>query len=394
MTAETGVSRVAVGLEVIQTRLPDVLKGAKVGVVAHAASRLPNGEHALTVLQRCGVGVARLFGPEHGFFGMAAAGEGVEDAFHDGLPLVSLYGARRAPDLEHLNDLDALVVDLQDVGVRAYTYLATVKACLERCAEAGVPLVLLDRPNPLGRAAFGAGVAPGFASFVSAHNVRFVHGLTLGELATHVARASGLEHTLRVVPVASYRGLPWPETGLPWRAPSPNLPRLASARLYPVTVFLEGTNVSEGRGTDAPFEQIGAPWLDGEALAGSLNEQLPGLRAEPVRFTPGSSKYAGRPVAGVRLSQVSPFNPLWAARLLLREVRRQGGDRFAWLGGERPFVDLLAGSDVLRQAVDENLSDTDFSAWLETGEGLDGARVRLYPQGHEDDVTPQRPCCD
>ncbi len=388
MTAEAGVSRVAVGLEVIQTGLPDLLCGSRVGLVAHAASRLPNGEHALTVLQRCGVGVARLFGPEHGFFGMAAAGEGVDDAFHDGLPLVSLYGARRAPDLEHLSDLDALVVDLQDVGVRAYTYLATVKACLVRCAEAGVPLVLLDRPNPLGRAAFGAGVARGFTSFVSAHDVRFVHGLTLGELATCVARAAGLENTLRVVPVARYRGLPWLGTGLPWRAPSPNLPRLASARLYPVTVFLEGTNVSEGRGTNAPFEQLGAPWLDGEALAGGLNEQLPELRAEPVRFTPRSSKYAGRPVAGVRLSQVGLFDPLRAARLLLGEVRRQGADRFTWLGEERPFTDLLAGSDVLRRVVDGALSDADFSVWLETGAALDGACVRLYPQALEDDVVP------
>jgi uncharacterized protein YbbC (DUF1343 family) len=374
----SGAGRVKVGLEVIRHELPAAFKGARVGLLAHAASRLPNGEHALTVLQRLDVGVVRLFGPEHGFLGAAEAGERVGDAAHAGLPLVSLYGARRAPDLEHLRDLDALVVDLQDVGVRAYTYLATLGVCLERCAEAGVPLLLLDRPNPLGRSAFGAGVAAGFGSFVSAHDVRFVHGMTLGELATCMARDLGVETALQVVLMKGYEGAPWPETGLPWHAPSPNLPRLESARLYPLTVFLEGTNLSEGRGTDAPFRQLGAPWLDGVRLAERLNERLPGLHAEPVRFTPASSKHRGVAVSGVRLRPTAPFDPLESARVLLTEVRRQDSRRFVWLGEARPFIDLLAGSDVLRRAVDGDVSETDFGMWLATGERLEAGRVRLY----------------
>lgn len=262
MTTEAGLQ---VGLEVLAEQ-PASLRGSRVGLLAHAASRLPTGEHALTVLQAQGLEVARLFGPEHGFLGAAAAGEGLDDAAHAGLPLISLYGARRSPECEHLQGLDALIVDLQDVGVRAYTYLSTLKACLTRCAEVGLPL--LDRPNPLGRASYGAGVAAGFSSFVAAHDLRFVHGMTLGEAATVIARDLGVGASLQVVRMRGYAGAPWAETGLPWRAPSPNLPRLASAQLYPLTVFLEGTNLSEGRGTDAPFEQFGAPWLDGERTAG------------------------------------------------------------------------------------------------------------------------------
>ncbi len=365
-----------IGLEVLQTEVPVALQGARIGLLAHAASRLPTGEHTLEVLQRLGLNIIRLFGPEHGFFGAAAAGENVADTVYGGLPLVSLYGSRRAPGPEHLRDLDALVFDVQDVGVRAYTYLSTLKACLLACAEAGVLLVLLDRPNPLGRAVYGAGVTGGFGSFVSAHNVPFAHGLTLAELAVLIARDLGVEASLHVVSMTGYDGSPWPVTGLPWRTPSPNLPHLKSAQLYPLTVFLEGTPLSEGRGTDSPFEQLGAPWLDGAALAGRLGE-LAGLRAEPARFTPVLSKYAGVEVSGVTLSRTGPFDPLRAARILLGEVRRQ--TPFNWLGKERPFIDLLAGSDVLRRTVDGELSEAEFAAWLAEGRGLEVNHVRLYP---------------
>lgn len=373
-----GAGRVKVGLEVIRHELPIALEGERMGLLAHAAARLPSGDHALTVLQGSGLNVVRLFGPEHGFFGVAEAGEGVVDAAYNGLPLVSLYEARRAPERKHLRDLDALVVDLQDVGVRAYTYLATLRACLERCAETDVTLLLLDRPNPLGRASYGAGVAASFSSFVSAHDVRFVHGMTLGELAALMARDLGVEATLEVVLMKGYEGAPWPETGLPWYAPSPNLPRPESARLYPLTVFLEGTNVSEGRGTDAPFEQLGAPWLDGVRLAERLNERLPSLAAEPVQFTPASSKHQGVVVSGVRLRPSGPFDPLESAWVLLTEVRSQDPARFAWLGEGRPFIDLLVGSDILRRAVDGDVSAADFGAWLAAGERLEAGRVRLY----------------
>ncbi len=373
------MSRVVIGLEHLRTACPDVLRGARVGLVAHAASRVPGGDHALSVLQALGVRVLRLFGPEHGFFGAAAAGEKVADAHIGELPVISLYGQRRAPEPIHLRDLDALVFDVQDVGVRAYTYVATLRACLERCAEVGLPLVLLDRPNPLGRASYGAGVRVGFGSFVSNHDVRFVHGMTLGELGMLLARDHGAEDVLQVVPLQGFFGQPWPETGLPWRAPSPNLPRLESARLYPLTVFLEGTNLSEGRGTDAPFELLGAPWLDGVALAAALNARLSGIQAEPARFIPQASKYEGREVTGVWLRPTRVFDPLVAALALLQEARAQNPVAFDWVGGERPFIDLLAGSDHLRLTVEGEVSEADYADWLGSGAALEATRVTLYP---------------
>lgn len=373
------MSRVLIGLERLRDDLPPVLQGARVGLLAHAASRLPSGEHALERLQELDLGVVRLFGPEHGFFGEAAAGEKVGDAHYGDVPIISLYGQRRAPEPEHLRDLDALVFDVQDVGVRAYTYLSTLKACLQRCAEVGVPLVLLDRPNPLGRASYGTGVREGFGSFVSSHDVRFVHGMTFGELGVLLARDSGAENVLHVVKLAGYSGQPWEVTGLPWRAPSPNLPSLESAQLYPLTVFLEGTNLSEGRGTDAPFVLLGAPWLEGAALADALNARLAGIHAEPARFTPTTSKHEGVAVAGVRLRQTGDFDPLVAAHGLLAEIRAQNPAAFSWLGRERPFIDLLAGSDALRLAVEGALSEAEYAEWLRSGEHLETRSVTLYP---------------
>lgn len=372
------MSRLRLGLETLQNTLPEVLRGARVGLLAHAASRVPDGRHALAVLSGLDLEVVRLFGPEHGFFGAAAAGEKVGDSRHDDLEVISLYGARRAPDPAHLSDLDALVFDVQDVGVRAYTYLSTLKACLKRCAEVSLPLVLLDRPNPLGRAPYGAGVSEGFGSFVSSHDVRFVHGMTFGELGTRVAHDLGAEALLHVVKMTGYSGQPWAATDLPWHAPSPNLPTLTSAQLYPLTVFLEGTNLSEGRGTDAPFSLLGAPWLEGEALAETLNARLTGIHAEPVRFTPTTSKHEGVEVSGVRLTPTGSFDPLRAVLVLLREVRAQNSDALEWLGRERSFIDLLAGSDVLRRTVTGEASDDDFEGWLESGRALEDARVNLY----------------
>ena len=237
-----------------------------------------------------------------------------------------------------------------------------------------MPLVLLERPNPLGHAVYGAGVTAGFESFVSAHDVPFVHGLTLGELAGLIARDLGLEASLHVVKMTGYDGSPWPES-LPWRAPSPNLPYLTSAQLYPLTVFLEGTSLSEGRGTRRPFEQLGAPWLDGDALANTLNERWSGLHAEQVQFTPASSKHAGTEVFGVKLRQTGPFDPLRAANVLLTEVRRQHPDDFSWLGEKRPFIDLLAGSDVLRRTVDGELNEAEFETWLQAHRSKPSARL-------------------
>ncbi len=353
-----------VGLQRLVEDLPESLKGARVGLLAHRASVARVGgepRHAVDlVAAHPDLTLERLFGPEHGLYGDAQAGERVVDGVdaRTGLKVVSLYGARRAPAAEHLRDLDALLVDLQDVGVRCYTYLSTLKACLQACAAASTRLVVLERPNPLGRGVRGEGVAAGFASFVGAHDVPFVHGRTLGELALRMAEDLGLEPPL-VVPVTGWRGESWSETGLPWLPPSPNLPTFESARCYAATVFFEGTNLSEGRGSDRPFEQVGAPWLDAHLLAETLNSQaLSGVRFEPVDFTPSFSKHAGAEVYGVELVlqdgvQGEGFDPLETALTLLRAVYEQAPEPFRWLTAPdgRFFTDLLYGSSRLRTRV-------------------------------------------
>ena len=350
---------IQVGLRRLVTDLPKSLRGAHVGLLAHRASvALVDGKlrHAVELVQaHPELRLERLFGPEHGLYGQAQAGEQVEDYVDEqsGLPVVSLYGARRAPAAEHLRDLDALLVDLQDVGVRCYTYLSTLKACLQTCAEADTRLVVLERPNPLGRGVLGEGVAAGYESFVSAHGVPFIHGRTLAELALLMAEDLSLESPL-VIP-SNWHGEAWEQTGLPWLPPSPNLPTVKSVRCYGATVFLEGTNLSEGRGSGAPFEQIGAPWLDADALAETLNAHaLPGVRFEPVSFTPTFSKHAGTEVYGVKLVlQGKGFAPLETAHILLREVYEQAPERFEWLTAPdgRFFTDLLYGSARLRTFV-------------------------------------------
>ena len=340
--------------------VPDSLRGAHVGLLAHKASvAVIDGRlrHAVDLVHRHpDLTLERLFGPEHGLYGVAQAGEPVEDGVDErtGVKVVSLYGRRRAPEVEHLRDLDALLFDLQDVGLRCYTYLSTLKACLQGCAETDTRLVLLDRPNPLGRGVKGGGVAAGFESFVSAHDVPFVHGLTLGELALLMARGLGLEPPL-VIEMTAWHGEPWAETNLPWLPPSPNLPTLKSARCYGATVFFEGTNLSEGRGTDAPFEQVGAPWLDAGALAGTLNVRPPpGVTFQPVTFKPTSSEHAGLNAHGVRLvPEEAAFDPLETALVLLRAVYEEAPERFDWLTAPdgRFFADLLYGSSHLRAFV-------------------------------------------
>lgn len=377
------------GLETLLTAPPARLQGARVGLVCNPASlSYPGGtpEHAIDLLRDAsGPEFVRLFGPEHGLYGAAHEGGHVEDGFdaRSGLEVVSLYGPRQAPEARHLQDLDALFVDLQDVGVRAYTFLSTLKACLRACAEAGTLLVVLDRPNPLGRASNGPGVEPGFESFVGAHDVRFLHGMTLGEAATVMARDLALEDSLLVIPASGWRGEPWEQTGLPWAPPSPNLPRLESVRCYPATIFFEGTNLSEGRGTEAPFEQVGAPWLDGARLAERLNaDDLTGVKFTAAKFTPERSKHAGAACEGVRLEvqDSATFEPLEAALTLLREVRRQNLEAFECLipDSGKPFIDLLYGSDKLRRWSSGELAEAEFRAWHDDGERLEAARVTLY----------------
>jgi uncharacterized protein YbbC (DUF1343 family) len=315
-----------------------------------------------------GVELAALFGPEHGIRGDAAEGVAVESGTdpETGVPIHSLYGSTRRPSPDVLRDLDVLLFDMQDVGARYYTYVSTMAYAMEAAGEEGLPFVVLDRPNPVrGDVVQGNVLDPAFATFVGLHPVPMRHGMTVGELARLYVGAFGLDVELHVVPVEGWdRSMAWPETGLPWIPPSPNLPSVASALAYPGTCLFEGTNLSVGRGTDAAFQQIGAPWLDGEALARTLEgHAFEGVRFEAVRFTPEAptdGKHGGIEVSGVRLVPLSTdYDAPRAAVAMLVEARRAAGERWRW---NEAHFDRLAGTDRLRMGIESGLGVDELTA--------------------------------
>ncbi|MBL8841079.1 MAG: DUF1343 domain-containing protein [Planctomycetes bacterium] len=285
------------------------LLGRKIGLIANQSARTRDGTPLVELLQslRPALELRVLFSPEHGFAGRAD--EEVADSVDaaTGLPIVSLYGERQAPTTAQLEGLDTLVFDLQDAGARCYTYASTLALCMEAAAAAGVRFVVLDRPNPIGGVAIGGPLPDsGRASFTALHPLPLRHGLTMGELARLYVAERGLALELEVVELAGWRRAQlFDATLLPWIDPSPNLRTLDAALLYPGLVVLERTSLSLGRGTDLPFEQFGAPWLDARALVAALTERrLPGVTFMEVAFTPSGSKHAGVACRGVRVHVV------------------------------------------------------------------------------------------
>jgi uncharacterized protein YbbC (DUF1343 family)/CubicO group peptidase (beta-lactamase class C family) len=379
---------VRVGLERVVGGETEALKGKRLGLIVHGASVTAEGRHAIEVLRERGLNVVRLFAPEHGLRGQAAAGESVEGGRDpvSGLPVVSLYGERRQPAAADLAGLDALVFDLQDAGVRFYTYVSTLILALEAAAAAEIDFVVLDRPNPLGGERIEGPVsAPRDvvpASFLNLAPGPLVHGLTLGEMATYVNARLERPARLTVVPMEGWtRRMTWADTGRPWVPPSPNLRTAEAALAYPGTALLEATNISEGRGTEASFLLFGAPWLDASGI-----EKLAGFRFDPARFTPRASpaapqpKHKGQECRGLRVrvtdpAKVEPYR-LGISLLVILSRRpgfewRDGGEALTRLvGTPRLFQDLRAGKTV------EEILKADsaaHSAWRR-----DRRRVLLY----------------
>ena len=369
--APAAVETIAVraGVDVVAERLPDVLRGKRIALITNHTGRDRAGRSTIDVLGALpGVRLVALFGPEHGIRGTAEAGEKVESGrdARTGLPVHSLYGRTQKPTPEMLEGVEALVVDIQDIGARPYTYVYTMALAMEAASEQDIPFVVLDRPNPIGGTAVeGNLLDTAFASFVGMYPIPMRHGMTAGELARLFNGAFGIGAALTVVPVEGWRRSMWfDETGLAWTAPSPNIPRLESAVHYPGTVLVEGTNLSEGRGTDRPFEQLGAPWLDAEAVVRHMDSlALPGVRFEAVAFTPreGTRKYGGESLRGVRLvlTDRERYRPVRTAVLLLDAVRRLHPDRFEWT----TFADRLAGTDRLRLARSPGEVEALLAAW-------------------------------
>jgi uncharacterized protein YbbC (DUF1343 family) len=303
---------VRTGVDVLEAKGFAGIAGKRVALLTNRTGITRDGRSTVSVLRSekaraAGVTLVRLFSPEHGLW--AEKDETVGDTTdpETGLPVVSLYGEKRRPSPGDLAGLDAVVVDLQDAGARFYTYLTSVGWLMEEAAKAKVAVVVLDRPNPIGGALVeGPPADADGLSFTAVHTLPVRTGMTIGEVARMVAAERTIPVDLKVVALEGWRrGLFFDETGLPWVPPSPNLRTPTQALLYPGVGLLETTNVSVGRGTDTPFEVLGAPWMDGVALARTLNlRRLPGVRFAPVTFTPASSKHAGQACRGVRICVV------------------------------------------------------------------------------------------
>ena len=368
---------IAVGLEACLEDPPDRIAKGRFALLMNQASVDRRFRYAHDLLaERFPKGLAALFSPQHGLWGQQQANmiespHGFEDRLR--IPVYSLYSESRQPTPDMLAGLDAFVVDLQDVGTRIYTFIWTVSYCLEACARAGIPVFVLDRPNPLGgEIVEGPRLEMPFASFVGRAPIPMRHGLTLGELTQYVNQALSLGADLQVVPMHRWRRtMSFAETGRDWLAPSPNLPRLEGVQLYPGLVLLEGTNLSEGRGTTTPFEVFGAPFIDPHRLLSALAAfDLPGLVLRPVRFVPTFDKWQGLSCGGlyVHLTDAAAARPYRLAVALLSCVARLWPGEFRWLPPpyeyetEKQPIDILSGSSLLRETIDAGgPSDADFA---------------------------------
>jgi uncharacterized protein YbbC (DUF1343 family) len=360
--------RIALGSE--QLLASAGLDGRRVGIVCnpasvdhefvHIADRLAAHPHAR---------LAAIFGPQHGFRSdvqenMIETGHGRDDLRR--VPVYSLYSDTREPTAEMLKDLDVLVIDLQDVGTRIYTYIYTMAYCLMAAKKHSLRVIVCDRPNPIGGMSVeGPMLVSGFESFVGLYPIPMRHGMTIGELARLFNEHFGIGAELEVARMEGWRrGMYHDDAGAPWVMPSPNIPTLDSAIVYPGTVLFEGTNVSEGRGTTRPFELVGAPWVVAEPFAAALNQRrIPGVVFRPAVFEPTFHKHAKQTCGGCQIHVVDrgSFQPVLTGVLLTEAFRQAGGDRFAWRQPPYEYehemlpFDILAGSSRLREHIEEGL---------------------------------------
>jgi uncharacterized protein YbbC (DUF1343 family) len=362
------------------------LKGARVGVVCNHASIDRGFCHVIDrVAATEGVTLAAIFGPQHGFRSDVQDNM-VETPHRDDprrrVPVYSLYSETREPTSEMLRGIDVLLIDLQDIGARIYTYIYTMANCLRAAARHGVAVVVCDRPNPIGGNSIeGARLREGWDSFVGLYPIPMRHGMTIGELAKLFNKEFGIGASLEVVPMEGWTRSAYADsTGLPWVMPSPNMPTLDTAIVYPGTVLFEGTMLSEGRGTTRPFELVGAPWIDAERFAGEMNERrLSGVHFRPAGFEPTFQKHAKQPCGGcqIHVTDREAFQPVKTGVALIEMFRRFDPARFQWrqppyeYEHEKMPIDILAGSNLLREQIESGLSAEEIAAsWRDDEEGF------------------------
>ncbi len=339
----------------------------RLGLLCNQASVTSSFEHAKGLFSSLFPGrLTALFSPQHGLYAekqdnMVESDDGFDPG--TGVPVFSLYGRFRKPQPHHLNIIDTLVVDLQDVGCRVYTFIWTILLAMEACAEMGKKMVVLDRPNPLGGRAEGNLLDPGLSSFVGMHPIPMRHGMTVGELAMMFRDERGLDLDLHVVEMEGWsRDIMFPDTGIPWIWPSPNMPAFETALVYPGQVLLEGTNLSEGRGTTRPFEVFGAPWMDVEGVVSLVSQAgLEGFVLREQWFEPTFHKWAGKSCKGLQIHVTSRerFRPYETSLAILAAVAKTSPTEFAWRPPpyeyeyERLPIDLLVGNREVRKGIED-----------------------------------------
>jgi uncharacterized protein YbbC (DUF1343 family) len=359
--------RVSVTLGSTRLLASGKLKGRRVGIVSNPASVDAQFTHITDALgQAQGVTLGAIFGPQHGF--RSDVQDNMIETPHatDGrrrVPVFSLYSETREPTAEMLRHVDVMVIDLQDIGARIYTYIYTMANCLRACARHGVDIIVCDRPNPIGGVAVeGPMLVPGNESFVGQFPIPMRHGMTIGELARFFNEHFQIKAPLEVVEMQGWsRAMYFDRTGLPFVMPSPNIPTLDSAVVYPGTVLFEGTNASEGRGTTRPFELVGAPWVEAEAFAQRMNaRRLAGVHFRPAVFEPTFQKHARQTCGGCQIHVLDrdTFKPVLTGAALIDAIKAAGPKDFAWrrppyeYEHDKEPIDILAGSPALREAID------------------------------------------
>jgi uncharacterized protein YbbC (DUF1343 family) len=370
---------VQMGLERCLENPPQILRGARFGLLMNQASVDRRFRYSCDVLaERFPGQLAAIFSPQHGLWGEQQANmiESPHGRYEPlDVPVFSLYSESRRPTREMLDDLDCFVIDLQDVGTRVYTFAWTMLECLRACSEASIAVIVLDRPNPIGgNIVEGPLLQPDFKSFVGGACIPLRHGLTLGELAMLLNAEERIGARLHVVAMEGWRrDMLFCDTGLPWVAPSPNMPRPETALVYPGQVLLEGTKLSEGRGTTLPFEMVGAPFIDADVLAREIAAQKhPGLAVRPVRFVPMFDQWQGTSCGGIAIHIVDPtkVKPVRFTIELLTAICRLYPTEFAWLPPpyeyeyKKPPIDILYGSAELRSSLQDPVHRMQTSAEL------------------------------
>jgi uncharacterized protein YbbC (DUF1343 family) len=371
-------ARVQLGVDRLASGLPSVLAGKRVGLITnhtgHDSKRTPTID---VLAARTDMKLVALFAPEHGIRGASTGRIAFETDQKTGLPVHSLYGETNKPTPAMLENVEALVFDIQDVGVRQYTYISTLGLAMQAAAEKKIPIVVLDRPNPIGGDIIEGNIREeGIQSFVGLYPIASRYGMTAGELAQMYNGHWKIGADLHVVKLSGWKRNVWADsTGLPWTGPSPNLPKFEGVIHYPGTVFFEGTNVSEGRGSDAPFEQVGAPWLRAQEVADSMNAlKLPGVRfsARTYPILPTGRKFGGQTINGVRLTVTdrATYRPIATSMRLIAMIRKLHPADFQWRGsrnaetGRETFsLDRLTGSTRIRAAIENGTLDALLTEW-------------------------------